>query len=60
MRIDSCRKCGDTLQVLNLCSVCNQASEIECNSCNAFVDNPIHNHQYLTSQSFLQVGVNGN
>jgi len=60
MRIDSCRKCGNKLQVRSLCNFCNQALKIECDSCNAFVDNPIHNHQSLTSQSFLQLGVNGN
>jgi hypothetical protein len=46
MRIDSCRKCGQTLQVLSQCNFCNQALQIECNSCNAFVDNPIHQHHH--------------
>ncbi len=61
MRIDSCRKCGQELQVMILCSNCDQPLHFECSNCNVFVDNPIHNHGYFTSQSFLQhFGVNVN
>ncbi len=61
MKIDSCRNCGEKLQVIQLCIHCDQPLHFECNNCSAFVDNPIHQHESLTSQSFLQyVGVNGN
>jgi len=61
MRIDSCRKCGEQLQVINICKHCNQPLHFECNNCNSFVDDPIHQHEFLTSQSFLyHYGVNGN
>jgi len=60
MRIDSCRNCGQELQVMQLCSDCDQPLRFECNNCNAFVDDPIHQHEN-SSQSFLQhYGVNVN
>ncbi len=52
IRIDSCRNCGQELQVMQLCTSCEQPLHFECNNCNAFVDNPIHQHENL-SQSFL-------
>ncbi len=61
IRIDSCRKCGKELQVIQLCNNCDQPLHFECNNSNAFVDEPIHQHESITSQSFLQYfGVNGN
>ena len=54
MRIDSCRKCGEELQVMQLCSRCDQPLHFECNNCIMFVDDPIHYHDNPTSQSFLQ------
>jgi len=61
MKIDSCRNCGEKLQVIQLCSHCDQPLHFECSNCNTFVDDPIHQHEYLTSQSFLQyIGVNAN
>ncbi len=53
MRINSCRKCGQELQVMKLCGYCDQPLHFECNNCNASVDDPIHQHENL-SQSFLQ------
>ena len=61
IRIDSCRKCGEELQVMRPCSNCDQPLHFECNNCNAYVDDPIHQHESITSQLFLQYfGVNGN
>jgi len=61
LRVDSCRNCGIELQVMQFCSTCDQPLHFECNDCTTFIDNPIHNHDYLTSQSFLQsLGVNVN
>jgi len=60
MRIDSCRKCGQELQVMQLCNNCNQPLHFECNNCVVFVDDPIHQHKN-SFQSFLQQnGVNVN
>ncbi len=53
IRIDSCRKCGKELQVTQLCSNCDQPLHFEYNNCNTFVDNPIHQHESITSQSLL-------
>ncbi len=50
IRIDACRKCGEELQVMRLCSHCDQPLHFECNNCNVFVDDPIHQHEYLASQ----------
>ena len=50
IRIDSCRKCGEELQVMRLCNNCDQPLHFECNNCNVFVDDPIHLHEYLASQ----------
>ena len=52
MRIDSCRKCGKELQVMRLCSNCEQPLHFECSNCSAFVDNPIHQHENLLHSLF--------
>ena len=60
-RIDSCKKCGNRLHAIRYCRDCGQPTIFECYNCHAFVDDPIHNHSQLTSQSFLQhLGVNAN
>jgi len=60
MRIDSCRNCGQELQVMQVCSNCDQPLHFECKNCNVFVDDPIHQHEN-SFQSFLQHhGVNVN
>ena len=50
MRVDSCRKCGEELQVMKLCSNCDQPLHFKCKNCNAFVEDPIHQHE-----NFLQL-----
>lgn len=61
MRIDSCRNCGQELQVTKLCIDCNQPLHFDCTNCNVFVDDPIHQHNSITSQSLIQhFGINGN
>ncbi len=52
MRIDSCRKCGEELQAMRLCNNCEQPLHFECNNCNAFVDDPIHQHENLSQSLF--------
>ena len=53
MRIDSCRKCGDELQVMHLCSHCDQPLHFECKNDNVYIDDPIHQHEN-SSQLLLQ------
>ena len=53
MRIDSCRKCGQELLVIHLCSHCGQPLHFECNNCNVYIDDPIHQHEN-SSQLLLQ------
>ncbi len=45
MCIDSCRKCGLELQVMQLCSSCDQPLHFECSNCIMFVNDPIHQHE---------------
>ncbi len=53
MRIDSCRKCGEELQVMHLCSHCDQPLHFECKNDNVYIDDPIHQHEN-SSQLLLQ------
>ncbi len=53
MRIDSCRKCGDELQVMHLCSHCDQPLHFECKNDNVYIDDPIHQHEN-SSQILIQ------
>ncbi len=60
MRIDSCRKCGQELQITQQCGNCDQPLHFECKNCNAFVDEPIHQHENLTKLLFQNVEVFAN
>jgi len=55
MRVDSCRNCGSELKVIELCLGCSQPVHFECNNCNAFVDDPIHQHE---NESQLLISLN--
>ena len=60
MEIDSCRKYGQELQVMQLCNNCNRPLHFECRNCIVFVDD-LTRQRDSTSQSFLQhYGVNEN
>ena len=41
-RVDSCRNCGEALDVLTTCMICDQPSALKCSNCFHFVDDPIH------------------
>jgi len=60
MRIDSCRNCGSILKIKHFCQDCNQPLHFECNNCNAFVDDPIHQHKISSKllPQYLEVYVN--
>ncbi len=60
MKIDSCRKCGKGLQIIQLCGHCDQPLHFECSNCNAFVDDPIHQHEDSFQSFLLHNGVNVN
>jgi hypothetical protein len=47
MRIDSCRKCGTKLEVNKKCTVCKEANQFFCHSCNHVADEQIHAVCYL-------------
>ena len=44
MRIDSCRICGNELQVIHVCADCNEPKGLECKHCRKSVDDHIHLH----------------
>jgi predicted amidophosphoribosyltransferase len=59
MRIDLCRNCGQELHVTQLCNHCDQPLHFECNNCNSFVDDPIHQHENSSQlPRHLEVNVN--
>ena len=33
MKVESCKKCGDTLKVAHSCSTCQQPNQFECSHC---------------------------
>jgi len=48
MRIDSCRKCGLELTLMNKCDECNQPIQFQCTKCLKSTDKQIHykcNHE---------------
>jgi|CXWL01.1.fsa_nt_gi hypothetical protein len=47
MRIDSCRKCGNTLEVNRKCHICNKANEFFCHNCRDVTIEQIHSHTFL-------------
>jgi len=43
MKIDSCKKCGNVLEISHACSVCEEPNKFECTHCNIVLD-----EQYYT------------
>ena len=52
MRIDSCRKCGKTLEVNKKCDVCNQANEFFCHNCGYTAVEQIHSQCMLINHKY--------
>ncbi len=44
MRVDSCRNCGNKVQVTKLCQICIQPREFQCSHCSHYADDQIHSH----------------
>lgn len=42
MRIDSCRKCGETLEVNKKCNICKKDNEFFCHKCGFITVEQIH------------------
>lgn len=51
MRSDSCRKCGETLEVNKKCNVCNKANEFFCHKCGLVTIEQIHSQCMLIDSS---------
>ena len=49
MRIESCRKCGKELELIQNCSVCNRPTQFHCVNCDNITDEQIHLECYLSS-----------
>jgi len=50
-RIDSCKGCGETLEVLTTCVMCDLPSQFQCSNCSHFVDDPIHTNCVIAEDS---------
>ena len=50
MRTDSCRKCGNELQVETKCNVCSKVNGFLCSSCGFQTEKQIHANCLLESQ----------
>ncbi len=42
MKDNSCRSCGDTLEVKKICTVCSQANQFFCHNCGYVSEEQIH------------------
>jgi ribosome-binding protein aMBF1 (putative translation factor) len=49
MKSDSCRICGETLEVKKTCDICDQANQFFCHSCGHVTTEQIHNQCIMTS-----------
>ena len=58
MRIDSCRKCGNELEINQRCDVCNDAIEFYCHGCGATTEKQIHRQCMFNSDQIIKVKSN--
>jgi len=49
MQQDSCRKCGEELEVKKTCNVCSQVNQFSCNKCGYVTEEQIHFQCIMTS-----------
>ncbi len=61
MRIDSCRNCGNKVQVTKLCQICIQPRVFQCSHCSHYVYDQIHSHGkiliYNNEKTMKKIGV---
>ena len=58
MRIDSCRKCGNELEINQRCDVCHDAIEFYCHGCGATTEKQIHRQCMINSDQIIKVKSN--
>jgi len=58
MRIDSCRKCGNELEINQRCDVCHDAIEFYCHGCGATTEKQIHRQCMINSNQIIKVKSN--
>ena len=58
MRIDSCRKCGNELEINQRCDVCHDAIEFYCHGCGATTEKQIHRQCLINSDQIIKVKSN--
>lgn len=49
MKQDSCRRCGNELQVNKKCGICNQENQFYCNGCGYETIEQVHFECMMTS-----------
>ncbi len=49
MQLNSCRKCGEGLEVKKTCEICTQANQFFCHNCGYVTEEQIHNQCMMTS-----------
>ena len=42
MKQDSCRKCGEELEVKKTCNICSQANQFSCHKCGYVTEEQMH------------------
>ena len=42
MKQDSCKKCGEALEVKKTCNICSQANQFSCHKCGYVTEEQIH------------------
>jgi len=47
MRVDSCRKCGKTLEENKKCKICNKVNEFFCHNCGYVTIEQVHSQCML-------------
>ena len=52
-RIDSCSSCGEDVEVLNTCMVCEKPTKFQCSNCFHYVDDPIHTECVIFDDSVI-------
>ncbi len=51
MKQDSCRRCGQELEVDKKCDICSQVTQFHCHGCGNVTDEQIHFQCMMTNMS---------
>ena len=55
MNANSCRKCGEDMNVNNSCHICKRPIEYVCNKCNTYTDKEIHS-KCIVKEKLIKTG----